>query len=161
MKSYAQDAAAKTGQSPRTIQRQVKIGNDLDPEVKKLLLGTPVADKGTDLEVLSKYPPETQKAVAQIISEGKANSVRVGLELLGMDEETAGQEPNVDEGLDGSASETPPTNPAPEITVPEGGGDGQADEEQPLATSGGDGRGVAEQAIPGWVGCLAEDVAAD
>lgn len=164
LKSYAHDASAKTRQSPRTIQRLVKIGTDLDPEAKKLLQGTTVADKGTELTELSKLPAETQKAVAQIISEGKAHSVRVGLELLGMHEETAGQKPITDKDRDGSALDTPPADPASETTVPEGGGDGQADEEQSPATSGGDGigaAGAAELAIPGWVGRLAEDVTAD
>jgi len=111
-KSYAQDAAEKTRQSERTVQRMAKLGKDLGPEVQELLKGSPVADRGTELKKLAKLPPETRRAVAQKIADGKATSVRVALQLLGIHQEEPPKDPVED--LEGSHSEEPPTVPAPE-----------------------------------------------
>jgi N6-adenosine-specific RNA methylase IME4 len=65
LNSFADDTAAKTGVTPRTVQQEVQIATNLLPEVKELVRDTPFADSKTDLLALSRLKPEEQKAVAE------------------------------------------------------------------------------------------------
>lgn len=68
--SFTKDAAAKTGQSQRTIQRAVKLGKNLDPQAAKTISATPVANNQQKLAQLSKLAPEDQRAAAKRIAAG-------------------------------------------------------------------------------------------
>lgn len=46
---FSEDAAKKTGKTPRTIRQEVQIAEKLAPEVKEMIRGTPVANSKTEL----------------------------------------------------------------------------------------------------------------
>lgn len=68
-RSFASDTAAKTGQSPRTIQREVQIAARIVPDVKDAIRETPVADSKVELLELARQKPEVQRRVAERIVE--------------------------------------------------------------------------------------------
>jgi ParB-like chromosome segregation protein Spo0J len=74
--SFVQDAAAKTGQSPRTVERKVAIGQNIDPEAAKLLKGSPIEKSQAELKALSELPVETQRQTAAKVKSGAIKSVR-------------------------------------------------------------------------------------
>jgi len=73
--TFADDTAAKTGLTPRTIQRDVQIASDLDDEAKEDLRETPVAGQKTALLRLAREDKPVQKAAAKKLKAGKAKSV--------------------------------------------------------------------------------------
>lgn len=64
--SFVDDTAKKTGASPRTVRREVKISKDIAPEVKEAIRNTPMADNQSELLELSRMEPEEQKALIDI-----------------------------------------------------------------------------------------------
>lgn len=82
--SFAEDTAAKTGVSARTVRREVKIANSIAPEVRDALRDTPLADKKTALmEVANMSAPE-QMAVAQVLAAPPASPLRQALAHSGV-----------------------------------------------------------------------------
>lgn len=79
---FAQDTAAKTGVSDRTVQRATKIGTDITAEVRDIIRETPVADNQQELLRLARMEPEKQAPVAQKIADGEARSVGEAEKLL-------------------------------------------------------------------------------
>jgi ParB family chromosome partitioning protein len=59
--SFAEDTAAKTGLSKRTIEREVAISRDLAPDVKDALRGTEIADNQRALLALADEPAARQR----------------------------------------------------------------------------------------------------
>ena len=74
--TFAEDTAAKTGRSRRTVERKVKIGQNLDPQAAETLKGTPVEDNQSELEALSELPAEEQREAAAKIKAGEIEGVR-------------------------------------------------------------------------------------
>jgi len=74
--TFAEDTAAKTGKGRRTVQREAKIGQNLDPQAAEMLKGTAVEDNQLELETMSRLPAEKQQKVAAQIKAGKMKSVR-------------------------------------------------------------------------------------
>jgi len=74
--SFARDTAAKTGKSPRTIERAVETGEKLDADAAEMLRGTPVENNQRELKAIADLPSEKQKEVAAEIKAGKMASVR-------------------------------------------------------------------------------------
>lgn len=62
--TFANDTAAKTGASARTVRQDVQIGRDLSDEAKAILRNTPVADRKSDLRDIARLPAEQQPAAA-------------------------------------------------------------------------------------------------
>jgi ParB family chromosome partitioning protein len=62
--TFAEDTAAKTGLSPRSIQHGVQIATAIAPEVKEALRGTELADNKRGLLDLARKSPDEQRAVA-------------------------------------------------------------------------------------------------
>jgi hypothetical protein len=62
--SFADDTAQKAGVSPKTVQQEVKIAQDIDDEVKDAIRGTDLEDRKVDLLELSRLPKEEQGPVA-------------------------------------------------------------------------------------------------
>jgi hypothetical protein len=92
--SFVQDTARQTGVSPRTVERDLAIAAKLDPAVKELIRGTPLADSKTGLLELAGRPEEEQKAlVTAALAEpgGKAALTRERLHKL---ETSAGETAN-------------------------------------------------------------------
>jgi ParB family transcriptional regulator, chromosome partitioning protein len=73
--SFADDTAGKTGTSPRTVQRDVAIGQAIPDEIAELIKDTPIADNKRELKKLARLEPEEQKVVAQMLAEGEVETV--------------------------------------------------------------------------------------
>ena len=73
--SFAEDTAEKTGTSPRTVQRDVAIGQAIPDEIAELIKDTPVADNKRELKKLARLEPEEQKIVARMLAEGEVKTV--------------------------------------------------------------------------------------
>jgi len=73
--SFADDTAEKTGTSPRTVQRDVAIGQAIPDEIAELIKDTPIADNKRELKKLARLEPEEQKVVAQMLAEGEVDTV--------------------------------------------------------------------------------------
>jgi len=86
-KTFAKDAAAKTGLSDRTIRRAGELfkclGGDKS-DIIPLLRGTPIADNAAQLKALARETPEAQLAVAKLIAEGAAKNVAQARQLAGL-----------------------------------------------------------------------------
>ncbi|KYG09077.1 hypothetical protein BE21_19990 [Sorangium cellulosum] len=80
--AFSTDAAAKLGTSERTVQEEIRIANDLAPEAAELFLGTPLADEKVKLMELTRLPGEQQAAVARLLVDGRAKSVRTAVAVL-------------------------------------------------------------------------------
>jgi len=74
--TFAQDTAAKTGKTDRSIRQDVQIAKLLTGETKETIRDTEVADKKTELLELAKIEPEQQQEVAAKLKTGKAKTVR-------------------------------------------------------------------------------------
>jgi hypothetical protein len=59
--SFADDTAARTGVSPRTVQHYAQIAAKITPEAKALLRDTPLADEKRDLTRIARLPAEKQE----------------------------------------------------------------------------------------------------
>ncbi len=87
MISFADDTAAKTKRTSRTVRHEVQIAENLDEEVKELIRQTAVADSKTDLLRLAKMDPERQKTVAGRITDGTAKNVKEAERALKREEQ--------------------------------------------------------------------------
>lgn len=75
MLSFAENTAAQTGQSARTVRRAVKVA-ELPESERDALRSTPVADSQKDLLALaSMKDKDERKAIVQKIADGEAASV--------------------------------------------------------------------------------------
>src|SRR5690606_4555359 len=77
-----EDSATKTGKSRRTIEQDVKIANDIVPDVKEQLRGTPLEDRKVDLLTLSRMKPDEQRRVIKPIVDGRAANLTQAKSLL-------------------------------------------------------------------------------
>jgi len=73
--TFAEETAAKTGQSVRTVQDAVALADKLDSEAATTIADTPVADNKSELRQLGQLPPEQQREVATKIKAGEAATV--------------------------------------------------------------------------------------
>lgn len=74
--TFTEDTAAKTNQSARNIRRKLKRAKDIPQDVRDAIRETPIADNGSELDALAKMEPEEQRRVANLVVEGKVESVR-------------------------------------------------------------------------------------
>ena len=68
--------ASITGQTERTVQRDLAIGESLDEEAAAIIAPTPSGDNKQELAALASLPPEEQRDVAAKVVNGEAPSVR-------------------------------------------------------------------------------------
>lgn len=80
--SFAEDTAAKTGQSTRNVQRKISIVDRLYDEVKDAIRDTPLADSYADLRRLPDYTSEMQEEIIAMVRAGKAKTVADALNLI-------------------------------------------------------------------------------
>lgn len=72
--TFAEATAAKMGVSPRTIQQEVQIAENLAEDVKEIIRGTPLENSKVQLLELARKPVEEQrKTVAQLIVSSNSN----------------------------------------------------------------------------------------
>jgi ParB family transcriptional regulator, chromosome partitioning protein len=74
--TFTKDTAAKTGQSKRTVERLVEIGEKLDPEAAAQLKGTAIENNLSELKSLAEQPAEKQRELATQIQAGIIKSIR-------------------------------------------------------------------------------------
>jgi len=74
--SFAEDTAQKTGQSLSTVNQAVAIGEKIPDDVQKAIADTPVAESKKELAALAKLPEAEQRAVAEKIKAGEAETVK-------------------------------------------------------------------------------------
>jgi N6-adenosine-specific RNA methylase IME4 len=75
--SFADDTAAKTGLSDRTIRHEVQIASSIPEDVKEKIRGTDLADNKTELLRVARIKnPDEQKQVVERLVSGEASSVR-------------------------------------------------------------------------------------
>jgi hypothetical protein len=76
VKSFAADAAAKTGKSERTVRRATAIGSRIVPEVAEAVAKIPaVAKSPKELAKLAKLDPALQRSVAACLTSGECKTV--------------------------------------------------------------------------------------
>ncbi len=73
--SFAEDTAASTPWSPRTIKRYTRIGERLDPDLRKALSGTPVGRRLKDLERIADMDTDKQQDLLQRIQSAERQPV--------------------------------------------------------------------------------------
>ena len=80
--TFTEDTASKIGVSPRSVQRDVQIAEDLAEEVKEAIRDTDLADNKTELIRLARLDEEEQKEVAKRIAAGEAKSVSEAIQQI-------------------------------------------------------------------------------
>lgn len=90
---FTQDTAKKVGASRDTVERSVRIGEDITPEARDAIRATPTADNQADLLRLAKLPEDEQVAVAEEVRDTGKTVKQVELERKreAVDEQTRGQ----------------------------------------------------------------------
>ena len=84
--TFVQDTAKKVGISERSIQRTLQIAEQIVPDVRDRLRGTPIACSTTELLQLARLEPEMQRRVAEKIVEGHQKTVSDALERIKREE---------------------------------------------------------------------------
>lgn len=74
--TFADDTAAKTGVTARTVRQEVQIAEKILPEVKDAIRGTELADSKTDLLQLARLKPDEQRAVAETLKSEPVETVK-------------------------------------------------------------------------------------
>lgn len=64
--TFAQDTAAKTGLTDRTIRQEVQISNSIPADIKQALRGTPLADNKTELLQVARAVKSSPDVVAEV-----------------------------------------------------------------------------------------------
>ena len=72
---FTDEVCEKIGLSERTVQRAVELIGHLAPAAVALLRGTPLASNGAQLAALSRWTPEEQEALAELLADGRAANV--------------------------------------------------------------------------------------
>jgi N6-adenosine-specific RNA methylase IME4/ParB-like chromosome segregation protein Spo0J len=80
-RAFAEETAAATGRSRRTVERHVSIAERIAPDLLERLDQTPVADKPTELEKIARLEPREQRRVAAELAAG-AGTVRLAQNRL-------------------------------------------------------------------------------
>jgi DNA modification methylase len=79
---FSEDAAQRTGSSPRKVQLDIEIADKLTEPTKKVLRPTPFADRTATLAKLAKMEPREQLPVARVLAKGQATSVEAATAIL-------------------------------------------------------------------------------
>lgn len=80
--SFSEDVAKKIGVSTRTVQLEIALAKNIQPEIREALKSTPIANKYRDLHNLSRMQPEMQQKVAEKVVKDKINAVDDAMRLV-------------------------------------------------------------------------------
>jgi len=72
---FAEDTAAKTGKSKRSVERAVKVGSKLDDKALAMIACHPIADNQSELKKLAEYDPTEQREICGRLARGKLQRV--------------------------------------------------------------------------------------
>lgn len=90
--AYTRERAKQTGKNPRTIQRDIRIGEKLKDYVPALS-ETPIANNQRELLKLSNVPDDIRGDVVVQLTRGNARDVKTALEQTGMTEKVQVETP--------------------------------------------------------------------
>src|SRR5262249_38948078 len=57
-KGFVEDTATKTGIAERTIRREVRRAEKIEPDIRDAIRGTPIAESGVELDALASMSPK-------------------------------------------------------------------------------------------------------
>ncbi|WP_434043923.1 MULTISPECIES: ParB/RepB/Spo0J family partition protein [Sorangium] len=77
--SITADMAQKTGLSPRSVQEDVQVAK-MTPEAKRVVNGTPLEDRKSELLALARLPKEKQAMTARAVASGEAATAAEALQ---------------------------------------------------------------------------------
>lgn len=80
--SFAADAASKTGQTERNVNRKIAIYEKLSPEIRETVKDLAIANSFTELSMISECDAETQVKLTKFICDGDAKTVKAANCLL-------------------------------------------------------------------------------
>lgn len=92
--SFADETAAKTGVTPRTVRQEVQIASQLNEHVRDLIRETPLADSKVDLLTLARRSPLEQRTLVNKVLEGRAPNAQAALRQLKEDQREQRREQN-------------------------------------------------------------------
>lgn len=76
------DIAAEVGLSERSAQQRLQVARDIIPSVKEIIRDTDIAQSTTQLLTLARMGMNEQKDVAEVIFDGRADSVNQAISIL-------------------------------------------------------------------------------
>jgi N6-adenosine-specific RNA methylase IME4 len=81
--SFVEETGRQTQTSPRTVAKSAQIGQNICKQAQRLLEGTPVAGRKTDLLRIAQIKDQAEQvAIAKLIHEGKASTFLRAKKLL-------------------------------------------------------------------------------
>ncbi|MDD3012369.1 MAG: ParB N-terminal domain-containing protein [Candidatus Gastranaerophilales bacterium] len=83
-KTFVEDTAKKIGKSPRSVQQDIQIANNISEEVKQEIKGTEIENKKTVLLEIAKQPAEQQKKFVEKVISGqptKETEIHISVEI--------------------------------------------------------------------------------
>jgi ParB family chromosome partitioning protein len=73
---FTQDTASKTGFTPRSVQQDIQIANNIDEALKEQIRHTPLADNKVELLKLSRLEPGQEKESSEKRNDFVCRTVR-------------------------------------------------------------------------------------
>lgn len=92
--SFSTSTALKTHLSERSIMRAVQIAERIPADVRKRLIGTPLAEKQSDLLYLAGLEPSVQRRAVTLVVDGEVRTLRAAVARI---QGTAAPEPSSDD----------------------------------------------------------------
>ena len=77
--SFSKATALKTNLSERSIERAVRIAQHIPADVRKRLIGTPLAEKQSDLMYLAGLEPGVQRRAVTLVVDGEVSTLRAAV----------------------------------------------------------------------------------
>ena len=77
--SFSKATALKTHLSERSIKRAVQIAEHIPADVRKRLIGTPLAEKQSDLLYLAGLEPSVQRRAVTLVVDGEVSTLRAAV----------------------------------------------------------------------------------
>ena len=94
--SFASYTGQKTGVSDRDIRRSIRRSEKIPNEVKDMIRGTEIANKGVELDALAKMDPKEQKAAVQAVIDGRSSTIREAASTLNAATDLQADEKTID-----------------------------------------------------------------
>jgi len=82
--SFSQMVAEKLGLSPRTIEQEIQLSRDIEPEVQEFIKEKEIGKK--EALLIAREEPEIQKEIVERITSGKVRKIRSAITQIKTDE---------------------------------------------------------------------------
>lgn len=80
--SFSRDVEARTGMTPRTVERAIRIATKIPADVRARLVGTPIADRQVDLLRLAEMPEDQQRQLVALVTGGGAKDLKKAVAIV-------------------------------------------------------------------------------